>query len=448
MQSLNEILTVVIGLVFVYLILSMLVSYIIEMISTMLQMRQQVLANALQILLDPTTSRLAVVNEIEGVVNQAIQVGGFWYRQLKLPPPPQSAWGVTVLLTALLRKVFTKSQKELYMPTPELLTNFYAHPAISSLSLPGKLPSYVNGETFATVLLDLLHHYGNQMPAEIKALLPEDLRELTIEELRDKLPADLLDVSLTQLRAMEPDELPKEIENLSPEAIYKIISENYLTRLENGLKFLEKTNPALATVLHPYFETAHDMQGQTEAKLAAISKKITDWYGNTMDRTSGWYKRETQKIALTISFLIVLLLNADTVDIFLTLWQNASLRETVNSMAVEFVRARPELSASVISEDNIPGGLNEIMAQVRALNSALPLPLGWSGFIARVNLEISSPNANLFGTIAGLLLLKLFGLFATTLAISQGSSIWYQLLSKLINLRNTGVKPEEKAEAK
>ena len=49
MQSLNEILTVVIGLVFVYLILSMLVSYIIEMISTMLQMRQQVLANALQI---------------------------------------------------------------------------------------------------------------------------------------------------------------------------------------------------------------------------------------------------------------------------------------------------------------------------------------------------------------------------------------------------------------
>ncbi|MFN2598074.1 MAG: hypothetical protein ABR563_12915, partial [Pyrinomonadaceae bacterium] len=44
----------------------------------------------------------------------------------------------------------------------------------------------------------------------------------------------------------------------------------------------------------------------------------------------------------------------------------------------------------------------------------------------------------------GWLLLKLFGLFLTGLAISQGAPFWFDLLNKFMVIRST-VKPKEKS---
>ena len=43
------------------------------------------------------------------------------------------------------------------------------------------------------------------------------------------------------------------------------------------------------------------------------------------------------------------------------------------------------------------------------------------------------------------LLLKLSGIILTALAARQGAPIWFDLLKRLVNLRGTGVNPDEKA---
>ena len=58
MLSLSEILAIAVGLFFVYLLLSIVTSYAVELISTTLQMRGSNLADAIQKLLDPSVQVL------------------------------------------------------------------------------------------------------------------------------------------------------------------------------------------------------------------------------------------------------------------------------------------------------------------------------------------------------------------------------------------------------
>jgi hypothetical protein len=69
----------------------------------------------------------------------------------------------------------------------------------------------------------------------------------------------------------------------------------------------------------------------------------------------------------------------------------------------------------------------------------LGLPLGWSFKLQ--DQEIPQDPRN-FPNTAGGWILKGLGLLITGIAISQGSSIWFELLGKLVNLRGSGGKPE------
>ena len=56
-------------------------------------------------------------------------------------------------------------------------------------------------------------------------------------------------------------------------------------------------------------------------------------------------------------------------------------------------------------------------------------------------------EANKIFTTPGLLTpVKLLGIFLTALMVSLGSNFWFELLNKLLNLRNAGKKPLTKEE--
>jgi hypothetical protein len=74
----------------------------------------------------------------------------------------------------------------------------------------------------------------------------------------------------------------------------------------------------------------------------------------------------------------------------------------------------------------------------------LDLPLGWS--LQFPDPETPEDIRDFPNTVLGWIL-KVLGLVITGLAISQGSSIWFDILGKLINLRGTGGKPEPKPQS-
>ena len=71
-----------------------------------------------------------------------------------------------------------------------------------------------------------------------------------------------------------------------------------------------------------------------------------------------------------------------------------------------------------------------------------PFPVGWATPSTGKYEEVRS----LPYTMAGWLH-KIMGLLLTTVLVSLGAPFWFDMLSKLVNLRNTGIKPKTAKEA-
>jgi len=143
----------------------------------------------------------------------------------------------------------------------------------------------------------------------------------------------------------------------------------------------------------------------TENKIDRIRNNIEEWFDNSMDRVSGWYKRSAHFWTIGISLALSVGLNADTVCIAKQLWSDPALR-------AEFVALAEKQATTVENNQKI----TELRKQLDSL------PLGWS--------NTPTPMSPL-------------GWILTALAASLGAPFWFDLLGKLINLRGSGPKPKK-----
>ena len=77
------------------------------------------------------------------------------------------------------------------------------------------------------------------------------------------------------------------------------------------------------------------------------------------------------------------------------------------------------------------------------VSAQLGLPLGWS---LKLQDQETTQDPRNFPITAGGWILKGLGLLITGIAISQGSSIWFDVLGRLVNLRGSGGKPKSGTE--
>jgi len=139
---------------------------------------------------------------------------------------------------------------------------------------------------------------------------------------------------------------------------------------------------------------------------------IEQWYDETMDRVSGWYKRNVQLIIFILGFIIVVGLNVDTLAIITNLSNDTVLRSG-------FVSAVQGSAASPTHAD-LPT-LQKAFEQIQLVIgwSSSSLPTDWSSWI-----------------------LKIVGLLATIFAVSLGAPFWFDLLNKFISFRSSGPQPQ------
>ena len=130
------------------------------------------------------------------------------------------------------------------------------------------------------------------------------------------------------------------------------------------------------------------------------------WFDDQMERLSGVYKRWSQWFVSAISLTVVLALNANTLRMAETLWNDPAARATLVAQASTSSKAVDAHAA---------------VSQV----SEFPLPLGWS-------------HASYSGwswLFAG------FGALLTLGAISLGAPFWFDALSRIARIRQTGTPP-------
>ncbi len=138
-----------------------------------------------------------------------------------------------------------------------------------------------------------------------------------------------------------------------------------------------------------------------EPRVEELGRRVADWFDAGMDRIAGWYKRQVKYFLLAVAAVVTVAVNADTMRIAEQLWLDGALRSAIAAAAEEAVAAG-DLS-----------GIDE-RAQLRTFPIGYPDP--FPGITVRV--------------VVGWLL--------TVAAISLGAPFWFDLLSRIANLRATG----------
>jgi hypothetical protein len=161
---------------------------------------------------------------------------------------------------------------------------------------------------------------------------------------------------------------------------------------------------------------------ESGGKLEMARANVEQWFNDSMDRVSGWYKRRLQLITLTVALVASVWLNADTFAIATGLYRDATLRASVVAAAQETVK------------QPLPGGAQPSLTKIEQIQGELQqirLPMGWA--------DPSQIPHNPWEWIC-----KILGWLFTAFAASLGAPFWFDVLSRFVDLRSDGKRPEKK----
>ena len=239
----------------------------------------------------------------------------------------------------------------------------------------------------------------------------------------------------------------------------------------------------------------------------ALERAKTEWgelFDATMDRATGWYKRQLQTISMCVAILLTIFANADSIRIADRLWRSPTLREQFVAAATKRVeQGKPVTVHTYYSDPNnsvdavtsTDGGEPDESEAVEP--EAPPVTdgerellggiMGWREDYVRVNAGVAlryeaardvlcdrpggeaacdslqaridadprvrAEGVHLVPTDAwprwawrsvearNVLLLHLFGWLLTVAAISVGAPFWFDTLSRFVNIRGSGKPP-------
>ena len=178
-------------------------------------------------------------------------------------------------------------------------------------------------------------------------------------------------------------------------------------------------------------------------------ERIEAWYEQSMNRVSGWYKRTSQIRIYVLAAAVTLLMNADTLKILKTLWNNPTMSAVlVENAKVRLEKGRPDVEAQpMVTYDNpndptasTPTAIPErdvVTAQEKQL---LGQVTGWQG--DWITDWPDHKTAGFGSWIAYLLKDRFGGWLITILAVSLGAPFWFDTLSRFMNVRAAGKPPD------
>jgi hypothetical protein len=387
----------------------------------------------------------------------------------------------------------------------DLTRQFYAHPLIADLyqqpEAPGKktrLPSYIPANKFGAALFSMVVQAGtdnspvramtgeiNQQLASIQSPEQQKLARIdwnAILETAKNLTAsglgaaglDSLKFQMQVFGEKYPEAKPS-LDVLIPQmdSYYgQFVQEQRaavasgadtglaMRQFRLGLLALQKTNPRLSRSVAAIIREADGSILRADQMVATTRVNLESWFNDAMERLSGTYKRKAQITAFIIGFILALLLNVDSISVATSLWREPTLRQAIIAQAQSYTlpAASQGSTATVSPLQNIPA----LETQLLALN----IPFGWTFTLfntAGLQCSLLPVKASQVWGIPSRdsqaqpvclrfsnlppdsisWLVKLLGMLMTAAAAAQGAPFWFDILGKLVNVRGTGTNPSE-----
>lgn len=430
----TSILEVTIGLVFIFSLLSIMVTQINSFISNILNLRARHLKDALSRLIkDPQLRAKMLAHPLVNLVIPTLEPAA--------PVAPQTAKAVTQ----------ATSETSNYQLTDV---------------------TYVAPATFVEAFIGTLLMQADEdlyMPLQIAAdALPSSEYKTTLRgqiyDLETKFSHAKLDAIRQTINAAPEDIKPGLLSALAQtdEAYQRICYES------------EDLVPLLAGVRRisdDAFRQAIEAILITADTLDDARKKLENWFDGGMKRASDTFKNNMSWISFGVAFFVALLLNIDTFHIGRVLWEDPDLRLQVANIARTYEPPAdviaPETPDETIEPEATPEPilipeeeptteeiLQETADDVEAITMTLEdllslnLPIGWEfspvteeQVAASAALGQSSPYSNprnIWVFLPGnspswfsALIIKFIGILATAIAGAQGAPFWFDLLNKI-----------------
>jgi hypothetical protein len=279
----SDLLDIAIGMIFFYLLLSLICSATNEVIEGWLKNRATDLERGIRELLDPnsTVEQSSIVDELykHPLVN-GLYKGSYedFAKHMR-----------KFFLWRWLRRLFTRWPK---------------------------LPSYIPARNFALALMDTV------LPANpVDAASPLASPPTHLDRASGAAGATPPAAPAAPLVVVTPVEATTPL--LSPPA------PNPLQPLRDAISALpnEQTRRALLTIV--------DAAGNDVSKAR---ENIEAWFNSSMDRVSGWYKQRAQIILLIIGFGLTVALNADSITVLKYLSTNKAVRDSMVAAAEAYAK--------------------------------------------------------------------------------------------------------------
>jgi hypothetical protein len=231
----------------------------------------------------------------------------------------------------------------------------------------------------------------------------------------------------------------------------------------------------------PFFQKAMDTLLATAKSVEEAAVKVEGWFDTRMGQLSDTYKRNIQYLSLLIGLLLALFLNVDTLHVARTLWDDPYLRSAIADTATaslesgELQRQLEEsrrqlqdaqatlsappadpmvtpapidpnapIDAQTAQQAEAPNATDEVRESIDNLLS-LRLPVGWvllpvegGCFTDAVNAAECRDPRNLWNFLPGnnpdgfgIFIRKIIGIIITMIAVAQGAPFWFDLLNRL-----------------
>ncbi len=315
----SAIIDIAIGVVFVFLLVSVIASTVNEIILSFLNMRGKELLTGLQTLLDDT--------DASGLVNKLYNHGQIF---------------------GLFQGAFDPKK-------------------------PGNLPSYIPAQNFVMAFLDIvpaaarMSTSGQQkaMAAAAAANAPGPAPIPPSPPVAEvpEAPAPEGSAPLTSSQATDgapPAPLPAPAANPSADAALFASLWVAAQKLAEDPRTDKVGKPLIAML---------EAAGNDAAKL---KKSLEDWYNSAMDRVSGWYKYRTQKILFVIGLVLAVGMNVDAINILKQLSKDSTLRQSI--VAAAGSAKQPEASGAT---EPLKSQIQDAKTEVMDVSN-LGIPVGWN----------------------------------------------------------------------
>lgn len=275
-----------------------------------------------------------------------------------------------------------------------------------------------SGQGSVGPITEWLAHAGRARNyVELRAALADAIGAMPVTQPAARECRATLEGILSRFSLGSPDEMVRELQQFVARS----------KEVRHALGQASESLHGLAGSLRPLLD---DAAGDVER----FRDNVETWFNNSMDRVSGAYKRHTLGWQAAIGLALALVMNVDALQITRSLWHDRALRQMLVAQA-----------ETVAKQEAMPSGSAAQFSALQQQVGSLGLPIGWRGCesdagAVGTQLLWCTPGAWGWAAIVPMLL----GWCLTAAAVSLGAPFWFDTLKRFVSIRSSGKAPEER----